>query len=581
MRLLFTFFLLLTFQVNIFSTDLSTLFKDRGVIEIKIHLDDLRKIPELSRAVSIDKIAGFEVIAYANKKEFNNFLKFNLPYEVVPYKTPKGIKTSDNIKDVMNWDSYPTYDAYVQIMEQFQADYPNLCKLYNVGPTVEGRSILFVKISDNVNKREAEPQFLYTSTMHGDETTGYILMLHLIDYLLQNYRSDSRVRNLVNNLEIWINPLANPDGTYHGGNNSVQGAMRYNANYVDPNRNFPDPDDGPHPDGEEYQPETIDMMNLADSNNFIMSANFHGGAEVVNYPWDTWYARHPDDAWFQVVSHEYADTAQTYSPSGYMSGFNDGITDGYDWYTISGGRQDYMNYYHHCREVTIELSDIKLLPASDLLPHWEYNYRSFLNYMQQSLYGIQGMVTDSLTGKPIAAKIEIVNHDADGSEVYSDTTGRFSRPINAGSYTVKVSADSFFTKTFTNVSVEANETTWLDVKLVSSVVGVNEEGEAAPREFSLSQNYPNPFYKEGNSSGSTSTTINFTIPNSGYDEVTLKVYDALGREITTLINKELPAGSYSVKFNPNEIGRDLPSGIYFYRLTCGNLVSVKKMILLK
>ncbi len=580
MRLLFTFFLLLVFQVNIFSTDLSTLFKDRGVIEIKIQLDDLRKIPELSRAVSIDKFSGFEVIAYANKKEFKNFLKFNLPYEVIPYQTPKGIKTSDNIKEIMNWDSYPTYDAYVQIMQQFAADYPNLCKLYNIGQTVEGRSILFVKISDNVNKREAEPQFLYTSTMHGDETTGYILMLHLIDYLLQNYRSNSRVRNLVNNLEIWINPLANPDGTYHGGNNSVQGAMRYNANFVDPNRNFPDPDDGPHPDGEVYQPETVAMMNLADSNNFIMSANFHGGAEVVNYPWDTWYQRHPDDAWFQTVSHEYADTAHANSPSGYMSGFNNGITDGYDWYTISGGRQDFMNYYHHCREVTIELSDTKLLPESELLAHWEYNYRSFLNYMQQSLYGIQGMVTDSVTGKPIAAEIEIVNHDANGSEVYSDTTGRFSRPIHEGSYTVVVSADSFFTKTFTNVNVTAGQTTWLDVKLVSSVVGVDDEG-ASPNLFSLSQNFPNPFYKGGSSSGSVSTTINFSIPNLGGKEVSLKVYDILGREITTLIDKELPAGSYSVKFNPQTIEREIPAGIYFYRLSYGNLVSVKKMILLK
>ncbi len=580
MRLLFTFFLLLVFQVNIFSTDLSTLFKDRGVIEIKIQLDDLRKIPELSRAVSIDKFSGFEVIAYANKKEFKNFLKFNLPYEVIPYQTPKGIKTSDNIKEIMNWDSYPTYDAYVQIMQQFAADYPNLCKLYNIGQTVEGRSILFVKISDNVNKREAEPQFLYTSTMHGDETTGYILMLHLIDYLLQNYRSNSRVRNLVNNLEIWINPLANPDGTYHGGNNSVQGAMRYNANFVDPNRNFPDPDDGPHPDGEVYQPETVAMMNLADSNNFIMSANFHGGAEVVNYPWDTWYQRHPDDAWFQTVSHEYADTAHANSPSGYMSGFNNGITDGYDWYTISGGRQDFMNYYHHCREVTIELSDTKLLPESELLAHWEYNYRSFLNYMQQSLYGIQGMVTDSVTGKPIAAEIEIVNHDANGSEVYSDTTGRFSRPIQEGSYTVVVSADSFYTKTFTNVNVTAGQTTWLDVKLVSSVVGVDDEG-ASPNLFSLSQNFPNPFYKGGSSSGSVSTTINFSIPNLGGKEVSLKVYDILGREITTLIDKELPAGSYSVKFNPQTIEREIPAGIYFYRLSYGNLVSVKKMILLK
>jgi hypothetical protein len=569
MRLLFTFILIFVFQVNIFSSDFSSLFKDRGVIEIKIHLKDLRNIEKLSKVVSIDKLEGFDVIAYANQKEFKKFLKFQLPYEIIPYVAPTGIKMSDNPEDVLDWDSYPTYEAYVQMMHDFADNNPSICKLYSIGQTVEGRELLFVKISDNVNKREPEPQFLYTSTMHGDETTGYILMLHLIDYLLSNYRSDSRVRNLVNNLEIWINPLANPDGTYHGGNNSVQGAMRYNANYVDPNRNFPDPDDGPHPDGEVYQPETVAMMNLADSNNFIMSANFHGGAEVVNYPWDTWYARHPDDAWFQTVSHEYADTAHEHSPIGYMSGFDDGITNGYDWYTISGGRQDFMNYYHHCREVTIELSDTKLLPESQLLEHWEYNYRSFLNYINRSLYGIQGMVTDSLTGKPVAAKIEIVNHDAVGSEVYSDTTGRFSRPINDGTYTVKVSADSFFTKTFTNVAAFADRATWLDVKLVSTVVGVDDENTVTQK-FILEQNYPNPF--------NPTTVIRFTIPNRFSNvHCKLSVYDMLGNKVKTLVDENRTPGNYEVSFTSS----GLSSGIYFYRLRAGGFVSIKKMILLK
>jgi hypothetical protein len=181
---------------------------------------------------------------------------------------------------------------------------------------------------------------------------------------------------MVNNMDIWINPLANPDGTYAGGNNSVNGATRYNANFVDLNRNYPDPDDGPHPDGNPWQVETIAFMDFAEGRDFVMSANFHGGAEVVNYPWDTWSHFHADDNWWQYVSREYADTVHDNAPFGYMNYLNNGITNGYAWYEITGGRQDYMNYFHQCREFTLEISDIKLLPANQLINHWNYNYRS-------------------------------------------------------------------------------------------------------------------------------------------------------------------------------------------------------------
>ena len=149
---------------------------------------------------------------------------------------------------------------------------------------------------------------LYTSTMHGDETVGYILMLHLIDSLLNGYGSVQRITNLLNNYQIYINPLANPDGTYAGGNNTVYGATRNNANGVNLNRNFPDPEAGPHPDGYPWQKETMAFMHYDSIHHFVMSANYHAGDELVNYPWDTWAKLHADDAWFQFVSHEYADT---------------------------------------------------------------------------------------------------------------------------------------------------------------------------------------------------------------------------------------------------------------------------------
>lgn len=88
-----------------------------------------------------------------------------------------------------------------------------------------------------------------------------------------------------------------------------------------------------------------------------------------------------------------------------------------------------------------------------------------------------------------------------------------------------------------------------------------------PGKFELEQNYPNPF--------NPSTTIRFTIPEKSL--VTLKVYDILGREISTLVNEVKDAGTHTIKF----AGQDLPSGMYLYTLTAGNYTSTKKMMLVK
>ncbi|MBE0640779.1 MAG: carboxypeptidase regulatory-like domain-containing protein, partial [Bacteroidales bacterium] len=302
-----------------------------------------------------------------------------------------------------------------------------------------------------------------------DETVGYVLMLRLADYLLSNYASDPRIQRMVDSIDIWINPLANPDGTYRFGNQSVAGASRYNANWVDINRNFPDPEDGPHPDGFAWQPETQIFMNFASSHNFGISCNIHGGAEVCNYPWDTWYAwqkLHPDDIWWQFVCNEYADTAQLYSPSGYLDDFGTGVTHGATWYSIDGGRQDYMNYFHHCREFTLEISSTKL-PSASLLPnYWNYNYRSLLNYMEQSLNGLHGLVTDSLTGQFIHAKVFITGHDADSSHVYSDSVcGDYYRYLPTGTYAITFSCPGYLTKTIPGISITQGQSRRLDVEL--------------------------------------------------------------------------------------------------------------------
>ncbi len=514
----------------------------RGEVYFSFQLNDLTQIPEFSKTISISSIKGNTVYAYANRKEFSGFSNKNTDFTVLTAPSELyPVQMSSDPKQVLTWNYYPTYNAYETLMINFAADHPAICKLITIATLASGRKILALRISDNVNTEENEPEFLYTSSIHGDELTGAILMLHLADYLLSGYGTDTRITKMVNNFDIVICPLANPDGTYKGGNSTVNGATRYNANSVDLNRNYPDPQAGQHPDGNATQPETVAFMNFAAQNTFTMSVNFHGGSEVVNYPWDTWAKVSADDTWWKYVCKEYADTVHLNSPVGYMTLYPSGITNGYAWYQITGGRQDYMNYYQHCREATIELSDTKLLTvASQLVDYWNYNYRSLLNYIEQSGYGLHGLVTDSLSGAPLQAKV-FTNFDKDSSNVNTDPqVGDYHRPLKAGSYNVTYSASGYLSKTIT-VQVSDRQTTIRNVKLLKGTLSTN----TLASEKSVIKIYPNPVIG-GN-----------TIIESQNPVQKLLVKDMNGR----IVYSSTPQAS---RFN---IECNWPSGVYLFQLT--------------
>jgi len=109
----------------------------------------------------------------------------------------------------------------------------------------------------------------------------------------------------------------------------------------------------------------------------------------------------------------------------------------------------------------------------------------------------------------------------------------------------------------------------------STIVGVDEEEkEELPSSFTLYQNYPNPF--------NPTTKIIFTIPNvvdANFASTTTKlvVYDILGREVKTLLNKPMQPGQYEVQFD----GSNLPSGVYLYRITSNEFSQARKMMLIK
>lgn len=556
MKKIFVLTLFISLFVNLPSqnSDLYSLMKDRNEFYFSFQCDNIQELGEIFDAISIDKIDGDNVVAYANGSEYENFL--TLGYKttlLLPPSMSDVYKMYDgHSRDEYEWDEYPTYEAYEAMMYDYAETYSDNCSLLNLGTLQSGRKILLLRI--NNGKIEGKPKFLLCSTIHGDETTGFIIMLRLIDELLcRQYLPE--VQSVLDNIDLFICPNMNPDGTYKNGNHTVAGATRFNAFGIDMNRNYPDCIKGTHPDDENYAYETELFMKLADEYQFTMSANYHGGAEVINYPWDNTYEQHVDDDWWYMIARQYADLTHEINPE-YMTDRDDGVTNGADWYKIYGSRQDYMNYYEQCRELTVECSKTKCLPASELPVYWEYNRNAIFALLAQVNCGIQGTVKDKKTKQALNATVKVLEYDCDYSVVESQLPlGDFYRPIKAGSYLIEIEADGYY-PVQKNVDVIDGERLVLNIELDAICDAVGDNVLLDDSEKDDIRLYPNPVENV------------LSIDIDEVNEIMWDLIDGSGRVVKQSNN----AGDFDIKLD------DVESGAYLLKLIFGEKQVVKRIV---
>ena len=448
--------------------ELQQLMRERNEYYFTLTVQESSEIHGISKICSVDGTDGRTVVCYANQQQYDDLLLagYQPELQTPPSMLCDAVMWDGNDRSSYEWDSYPTYDAYQSMMEAFptQALSDRSCTLLDLGTLSSGRKLLGVRL--NNGQPDGKPRFLYSSTMHGDEVTGMMLMLRLIDEFCTS--TDPRIVNILNNVDLFIFPLTNPDGTYYGGNSTMNRARRYNINGVDLNRNYKDYFNGDHPDGKAYALETQWTMQLAQDYLFTMSANYHGGAEVVNYPWDAVYTDHADKDWYELISTEYVSNVRTYSSSYMTNPYSDGVTNGADWYVITGSRQDYENAFGECREITIECSTTKKPNASTMPTYWNYNHTAMLGLIEQCLNGIHGYVYDAETNQPIVgATITVQDHDVNNSQVSTHNVGDFHRPIKGGTYTLAISKNGYCPQTV-EVTVADNQRVDLDTIFLTS-----------------------------------------------------------------------------------------------------------------
>lgn len=429
--------------------------------EVVIAYPGFNAMTLLAKDFSVSSCDGKKVVLSLTPMTDTIFIKMNIPYTLIIPDASKSVYSASSVAEAMQWHSYPTYPQYDSIMHLLAKTYPNRCILDTIGYSIKGKAIYALKISDNPSVEEDKPEVFLTASIHGDELGGFVLMMRLAEELASKGGSDDLIALINQGLEVWINPVSNPDGTYTDGN-VITYPTRTNSNNVDLNRTYPDPQDPlitvPF--------ENKEMIGFMKKHNFTLSVNFHAGSEVVNYPWDRWRRLHPDNDWFYGVSRRYADTVHLHSDPDYLTFMDNGITNGAVWYIIYGGRQDYVTYTLHGREVTVELDDTKQTPASELETLWNSNHRSMLRYITEALTGVKGFVTNSLTSLPVEAEVYISDHDADSSEVYSDAkTGSYNRLLAPGTWNLEFIADGYDSYVAENVIVTSGDVTKLDVTL--------------------------------------------------------------------------------------------------------------------
>jgi carboxypeptidase D len=377
---------------------------------------------------------------------------------------------------------YHNYLEMTDFLESIANQYPEITDLYSIGQSVQGRELWVMNVTDNPGINEVEPEFKYIANMHGDEVVGRELSLYLIEWLCENYGSNTRATNLVNNVDIYIMPSMNPDG--------FEAGSRYNANGIDLNRDFPDQFNDPNNSTNGRQPETVAVMEWSWQHHFVLSANMHGGALVVNYPFDGpysgYYSATPDDDMFIYLASDYSENHPTMYQS---NSFSNGITNGSEWYALNGGMQDWNYVWQNSFDVTLEQSSEKWPSASELQGFWNDHQEPLISYIEQIFQGIYGVVLDE-NGNALSA--DIIIEGINKSSFTDPENGDYYRLLTPGNYSVSFHSLGFESQTYSiyvdEDGIELNIIMQEDPSLVGAEIEDFESGDFTNYEWQLTGN---------------------------------------------------------------------------------------------
>jgi hypothetical protein len=358
-------------------------------------------------------------------------------------------------------DSYKDPEMVADLLRAYNALYPEISRLVEIGKTHQGRSLWALKISDRAAISEGEPSILMDGTHHASELLSTEYVLDIVDTLLTGYEHDERVRRWVDEMEIWCLPVVNPDGLHRFVHESLH-AARKNARDndfdgivtpfegVDLNRNYPFAWGG---QGIDYlpthrwyrgpsaasEPETQAMMRLARDERFAGVLSFHTHGTDIYPPYLVDGKREVAPDVFRTMAEEVAGAVPAQSDGRFYAVRSpphpvDGCA--HDWHTHEYGAAAFVvEGSHHNPEPAARRRSIE-------------GVRPFWMGMLDRIYfgpGISGQVS-SLAGDPLVAEVMIEELTTFEGESWTTRSrdGRFDRAVaSQGVYTLRIAAAGY------------------------------------------------------------------------------------------------------------------------------------------
>ena len=349
---------------------------------------------------------------------------------------------------------YPDLSEIYDEMNAAASNHPSICKMvdltttYNVDTTFEGRHLYAVKISDNVEQDEGEPTFLMVSCHHCREIVTPVIALYAIDQLMTKYGSDPQITTLVDDYEIWISPVWNPDGYEYvfNVNNMWRKNRRYFPEYgsygVDLNRNYPfgwyggcsgstdpfsDTYKGQSPASEA---EMQTMIAFSNDQHFTKVIDYHSYGREVLWGYHPSCHIHPFDSFLQSEAISLSTSAGYGGSARYASAEGEH----YQWQLVMNGT------YANLMETHTSFQPSYPSAQAEAAQVWPATI-----WMLERPISLSGNVIDSYSGQPLVATINLSGITfPNGEEFKSERSfGRYHMFLPPGDYTVEFSVPGY------------------------------------------------------------------------------------------------------------------------------------------
>ncbi len=379
---------------------------------------------------------------YVTPDELEGIKNIPLDYEIVVENLNEYSRKFWSTKQ-----GYTSTDEIFKRMDDLVSEYPDLClKWVSDVKSVDGRDLSALKISDNVKTDEPEPEIMFDAGIHGNEVGGPENAIMFAEELLSQYGKDTRTTALIDDREIWIFVMVNPDGRVKN--------TRYNSNGVDCNRNY-----GYMATNGFAQPETRGVRDCCLDNQFALQITYHSGMIALLYPWCRVSTAIPDKDLHLEMAGVYEDAA------GYGSMR---IVQSYHDYQTTGETIEWTYGAAGTLTITMEISVNKA--PSDIMGYYNKNVEAMKTMIEYAGYGVEGTVTNAVTRDKVAAVISVNDY----FPCYSDPTGGdYHKYLSSGSYTIDVFANGYQSTTISNVSIQNKQATVKDI-----VLEPNNEGRS-------------------------------------------------------------------------------------------------------